>query len=136
MSYIIGCDIGTTNVKSVAFDTVSGTILASHSESYEMQHPQPDWSEQNPDDIFNAACETLKKVTAKCRDYGHPVGISFSAAMHGVLALDKDGKQLTNLIIWADNRSADVATKLRASQVGKKIYNNNGTRTGYLPPGE
>jgi gluconokinase len=54
MPYIIGCDIGTTNVKSVAFDTVSGTILASHSESYEMQHPQPDWSEQDPEEIFQA----------------------------------------------------------------------------------
>jgi gluconokinase len=48
MPYIIGCDIGTTNVKSVAFDSVSGAILTSHSESYEMQHPQPDWSEQDP----------------------------------------------------------------------------------------
>ncbi|WP_106599720.1 gluconokinase [Dyadobacter jiangsuensis] len=134
MPYIIGCDIGTTNVKSVAFDTVSGTILASHSESYEMQHPRPDWSEQDPEEIFQAVCKTLKKVTAKCKDQGGPVGICFSAAMHGVLALDKDGKQLTNLIIWADNRSADVATRLRASQVGKKIYHNNGTPIHAMAP--
>ncbi|MCF0073404.1 gluconokinase [Dyadobacter sp. CY261] len=134
MPYIIGCDIGTTNVKSVAFDTVSGTILASHSESYEMQHPQADWSEQDPEEIFQAACKALKKVVTLCEDNGDPVGISFSAAMHGVLALDKDGKQLTKLIIWADNRSADVATKLRASQVGRKIYNNNGTPIHAMTP--
>lgn len=134
MPYIIGCDIGTTNVKSVAFDTVSGEILASHSESYEMNHPQPDWSEQDPEEIFQAAGKTLKTVISECKAEGDPVGISFSAAMHGVLALDKDGKQLTNLIIWADNRSADVATKLRASQVGKKIYNNNGTPIHAMTP--
>lgn len=134
MPYIIGCDIGTTNVKSAAFDTISGTILASHSESYEMQHPRPDWSEQDPEEIFQAACKTLKKVTEKCRHHGDPVGISFSAAMHAVLALDKDGRQLTNLIIWADNRSADVAIKLRGSQVGRKIYNHNGTPIHAMAP--
>jgi gluconokinase len=132
MPYIIGCDIGTTNVKSVAFDTVSGAILASHSESYEMQHPQQDWSEQDPEEIFQAACKTLKKVINACKK--DPVGISFSAAMHGVLALDKQGKRLTGLIIWADNRSADVATKLRASVVGKKIYYNNGTPIHAMTP--
>lgn len=134
MPYIIGCDIGTTNAKAVAFDTVTGNILASHSESYEMQHPQPDWSEQDPEEIFQAACKTLKEVLASCAGQGDPVGVSFSAAMHGVLAMDKNGKQLTNLIIWADNRSADVATKLRASQVGKKIYNNNGTPIHAMAP--
>nr|WP_295933478.1 gluconokinase [uncultured Dyadobacter sp.] len=134
MPYIIGCDIGTTNVKSVAFDTVSGAILASNSESYEMQHPQPDWSEQDPEEIFQAACKTLKKVVSLAKGHGELAGISFSAAMHGVLALDKDGKELTRLIIWADNRSADVATRLRGSQVGKKIYYNNGTPIHAMTP--
>jgi gluconokinase len=134
MPYIIGCDIGTTNVKSVAFDSVSGAILTSHSESYEMQHPQPDWSEQVPDEIFEATCKTIKEVTAFCNGKDELLGISFSAAMHGVLALDKNGKQLTNLIIWADNRSSDIAIKLRSSQIGKKIYDHNGTPIHAMTP--
>ena len=134
MPYIIGCDIGTTNVKSVAFDSVSGEILTSHSESYEMQHPQPDWSEQDPEVIFQAVCKTIITVTDSCKEHGDLLGISFSAAMHGVLALDKNGKQLTNLIIWADNRSSDVAIKLRSSAVGKKIYHNNGTPIHAMAP--
>lgn len=134
MPYIIGCDIGTTNVKCVAFDTVSGSILASHSESYEMQHPHPDWSEQDPEEIFLAACKTIKKTTGFCKDKGELAGISFSAAMHGVLALDKKGKHLTGLIIWADNRSSDIAVKLRASQTGKKIYQHNGTPIHAMAP--
>lgn len=134
MPYIIGCDIGTTNVKSVAFDSVSGVILTSHSESYEMQHPQTDWSEQDPEVIFKATCKTIKTVTDSCKEHGDLLGISFSAAMHGVLALDKNGKQLTNLIIWADNRSSDIAKKLRSSIVGKKIYHNNGTPIHAMTP--
>ncbi len=134
MPYIIGCDIGTTNVKSVAFDSKTGNILTSHSESYEMQHPKPDWSEQDPEEIFQAACTTIKKVTKFCKDKGELLGISFSAAMHGVLALDDKGKHLTGLIIWADNRSSDIALKLRASRIGKKIYYNNGTPIHAMTP--
>ncbi|MCE6992715.1 gluconokinase [Dyadobacter sp. CY323] len=134
MPYIVGCDIGTTNVKSVAFDSVSGAILASHSEGYEMDHPKPDWSEEDPDEIFEAACNTIKKVTNTLKNKDTLLGISFSAAMHGVLALDKNGKRLTKLIIWADNRSSDIAVKLRSSQVGKKIYANNGTPIHAMTP--
>jgi len=134
MPYIIGCDIGTTNVKSVAFDSVSGHIITSHSEGYEMRHPKSDWSEQGAEEIFEAACKTLQKVAVQCSDKGNLLGISFSAAMHGVLALDKDGKELTDLIIWADNRSSEIAAKLRKSVVGKKIYQKNGTPIHAMTP--
>jgi gluconokinase len=134
MPYIIGCDIGTTNAKSVAFDTVSGEILTMHSETYGMSHPKTDWSEQDPEEIFDAACKTLKTVFDTCIKQGEVLGISFSAAMHGVLALDKNGKKLSNLIIWADNRSSEIALKLRSSPVGKKIYQHNGTPIHAMAP--
>nr|WP_229254148.1 FGGY family carbohydrate kinase [Dyadobacter sp. NIV53] len=134
MPYIIGCDIGTTNVKSVAFDSVSGHILTSHSEGYEMNHPKPDWSEQNPEEIFQAACKTLKTIANSCKEHGELLGISFSAAMHGVLSIDSTGKKLTNLIIWADNRSSEIAVKLRSSSVGKKMYQHNGTPIHAMTP--
>jgi gluconokinase len=134
MPYIIGCDIGTTNVKSVAFDSATGQILTSHSESYEMQHPQPDWSEQDPAEIFAATCKTISKVVELINEQDQLLGVSFSAAMHGVLALDKAGSELTSLIIWADNRSSDIAVRLRSSRVGKKIYNHNGTPIHAMTP--
>jgi gluconokinase len=134
MPYIIGCDIGTTNVKSVAFDSVSGKIIHVHSESYEMSHPKADWSEQDPVEIFQAACKTLQTVTRASAGSGVLLGISFSAAMHGVLALAENGKQLTKLIIWADNRSSEIAAKLKNSRIGKTIYENNGTPIHAMTP--
>lgn len=134
MSFIIGCDIGTTNVKTTAFDSDSAGILASHSEGYEMLHPQPEWSEQNPDDIFKAVCNSIQKVCEICKPQGEPIGISFSSAMHSILCIDKNGKNLTNLIIWADNRSAGIAKKLRPSADGKKMYQHNGTPVHAMTP--
>lgn len=134
MSFIIGVDIGTTNVKTTAFDTKTASILASHSEGYDMLHPQPEWSEQNPDDIFKAVCNSIQVVSETCKPQGETIGVCFSTAMHSIMALDENGKQLTNLIIWADNRSAQIAEKLRASEEGKKMYQNNGTPIHAMTP--
>lgn len=134
MAYIIGCDIGTTNVKTTAFDCETGAICATHSEGYTMQHPQPDWSEQDPDEIYNALCKCVHAVHIATKPQGNIIGISFSSAMHSVLALDKNGKKLTNLIIWADNRSATIADALRKSEDGFKLYQNNGTPIHAMTP--
>jgi len=134
MSFIIGCDIGTTNVKTTAFDSDSAGILTSHSEGYEMLHPNPDWSEQDPDEIYKAVCNSIQKVCESCKPQGKPIGICFSSAMHSILCIDKNGKNLSNLIIWADNRSADIAEKLKASAAGKKMYQNNGTPIHAMTP--
>lgn len=134
MSFIIGCDIGTTNVKITAFDADTAGILTSHSEGYEMLHPQPDWSEQDPDEIYRAVCRSVQKVCEACETQGKPLGICFSSAMHSILCINKKGENLSNLIIWADNRSSDIAEKLKASAAGKKMYQHNGTPIHAMTP--
>ncbi len=134
MGYVIGCDIGTTNVKTTAFDCDTGAIYATHSEGYTMQHPHPDWSEQDPDDIYNALCKCVHAVHVTAKQHGTIAGIAFSSAMHSVLAMDKNGKKLTKLMIWADNRSAEIADKLRRSPDGFKMYQHNGTPIHAMTP--
>lgn len=134
MSFIIGCDIGTTNVKVTAFDSDSAGILTSHSEGYEMIHPQPGWSEQDPDEIYRAVCNAIREVSKSCELQGQPLGICFSSAMHSILCINENGKNLSNLIIWADNRSADIAEKLKSSAAGKKMYQHNGTPIHAMTP--
>lgn len=53
-------------------------------------------------------------------------GISFSAAMHSLIAVDPEGKPLTNCIIWADTRSEEYAKKMKESKVAHSIYLKNG----------
>ena len=49
MSLFLGIDIGTSGAKTLAIDE-SGKILAEATETYPCYHPQPLWSEQDPDD--------------------------------------------------------------------------------------
>jgi len=133
MAYIIGADLGTTNIKAVAFN-LKGEILADHSEEYPMIHPQPGWSEQDPEEILRAVEYCIQSVVKKCRAEGEVLGLSFSAAMHSVIALDEDGKPLTHSIIWADNRSAELADALRETREGRKMYRTNGTPIHAMTP--
>lgn len=133
MSYIIGCDIGTTNVKTVAF-TIQGNLLVSHSQGYAMDHPEPDRSEQNPNEIIEAVFATIQQLVISCKDYGEVLGISFSSAMHSVMVVDSDARPITPLLIWADNRSSSIADELRKSEFGMQIYHQNGTPIHAMAP--
>jgi gluconokinase len=119
MNYI-GIDIGTTSTKAVLFDE-SGRVLQQHSIGYQMLHPQPEYSEQNPDEIYEAVINCVSSLSIE-----DDITLSFSSAMHSFMAVDEAGKPLTNLIIWADNRAKTIANELKISELGKEIYHRTG----------
>jgi gluconokinase len=132
MNYYIGIDIGTTATKTIAFSD-TGTIMANQSIGYEMLHPQPDWSEQDPDAILQAVMYGLAQVM-KTMAPDAPAFIAFSAAMHSLLVVDEAGKPLSNCIIWADNRADQLATTLRNSKTGEDIYQLTGVPIHCMSP--
>jgi gluconokinase len=132
---IITIEIGTNAVRVVAFD-LQGNIMASMKGSYPTFHSQPDYSEQDPEQIFITMLYVLKNLL---NEHIHPykikVGsICFSASMHSVLAIDKNGIPLGNAITWADNRAIKEAETLKASPVSKIIYTATGTPLHPMSP--
>jgi gluconokinase len=115
-SCIITIEIGTNAVRVVAFD-LAGKTIASMKGSYPTFHSQPDYSEQDPEQIFITMLYVLKNLL---NEHIHPDkikvdSICFSASMHSVLAIDKSGIPLGNAVIWADNRAKKEAQKLKNS---------------------
>jgi len=133
MNYIISIDIGTTSTKAIAFDE-GGQIISKKNIGYELLHPQLNYSEQNPDIIFNAVVDGLLFVQNDCKLKGKLIGVSFSAAMHSIMCVDELGKPLTQLIVWADNRAAKVAEKLKLSIEGEYIHKATGTPIHPMSP--
>ena len=119
--FYIGIDIGTTATKAMVF-TQEGKVVNHCCVNYEMYHPQPDWSVQKPLEILTAVLECIRKVSVNIT----PQFISFSAAMQSVIAIDKQGNPLTDIILWADNRASDLANKLKESELGKSFYERTG----------
>src|SRR6187200_3649970 len=105
MDCIITIDIGTGAVRVVAFD-LNGKVLGSVKGSFPTFHIQPDYSEQDPEQIFITMLYVLKNlITEKLHPQKYNIrSLCFLASMHSVLAIDKHGVPLGNVITWADNR--------------------------------
>ncbi|MGO4544352.1 gluconokinase [Paenibacillus sp. 2TAB23] len=132
--YVIGVDIGTTSTKSVLF-TAEGSIVASHGIEYPLHSPSPAIAEQDPEEIFNAVLGTIGQAIAKSNVLPEDIlCVSFSSAMHSVIAVDHDGMPITRCITWADNRSIEWTNKIKNEWNGHQIYLRTGTPIHPMSP--
>ncbi|GER66490.1 gluconate kinase [Weizmannia acidilactici] len=133
-SYYLGVDIGTTTTKSVLFGA-QGKVISMHHVGYPLHSPSPDVAEQDPDEIFRAVKETMKTAIAKGGINPSDIElVSFSSAMHSLIAVDADGKPLTRCITWADARSTKWAKKIKNEWNGIDIYRRTGTPIHPMSP--
>ncbi|WP_276365481.1 gluconokinase [Chryseolinea sp. H1M3-3] len=135
MECVITIELGTNAVRVVAFD-LNGNAIASAKGSYPTFHIEPDYSEQDPEQMFITMLYVLKNLLS---EKVHPknykvISMCFCASMHSVLAIDKNGVPLGNAITWADNRGKKEASELKSSELGKKIYDTTGTPIHPMSP--
>ena len=135
MDCIITIDIGTGAVKIFAFE-MNGNVIGSMKGSYPTFHNEPDYSEQDPEQVFITVLYVLKNFL---NETIHPkkykvTAICFSGAMHSVLPTDKHGVPLGNAITWSDNRGKKEAYDLKESSTGKIIYDATGTPIHPMSP--
>ncbi|HVU95921.1 MAG TPA: gluconokinase [Puia sp.] len=133
MSYIIGIDIGTTNTKAVAF-TDMGRVLADANSSYAAFTGEEGMHELDPRALWDAVLKVLSEVLSRTGGQAGLAGVSFSCAMHSLIAVDQQGELLTRAMTWADSRSRSFADKLKASEAGRLIYRQTGTPIHAMSP--
>ncbi|SCW31414.1 xylulokinase [Ancylobacter rudongensis] len=108
----LGLDIGTSAIKAVLVDDAQ-SVIATAETPLAISRPQPGFSEQSPEDWWQAtlaSIDTLKaeqpKALAAVR------GIGLSGQMHGAVLLDAFGKVLRPAILWNDGRSSAECREL------------------------
>ena len=122
MAVVLGVDIGTGRAKAVAYDE-AGRALASASRPVSLHSPGPDRSEQDADEILAAAEGAVAAAAAALSAAGRGVdALSFSAAMHSVLPVDRAGKAAGPSATWADNTAAPYARALASSPGAAALY--------------
>jgi gluconokinase len=132
---VITIELGTNAVRVFAFD-LSGNLIGSAKGAYPTFHPQPDYSEQDPEQIFITMLYVLKNFLNE-NVYANKykvITICFSSAMHSVLAIDKNGVPLGNVMTWSDNRGKQEAKELKMSTMGNVIYKATGTPLHPMSP--
>ena len=134
MKYVLGIDIGTSGAKCLLMDP-TGRVVASALKDYPLYTPRPGWAEQNPDDWWNAAVLGIRELLSKEKDSAQKIaGISFSGQMHGLVALNREGKVIRPAILWCDQRTqkqCESITKTAGGLQGLLGLTNNCMLTGY-----
>src|SRR4029078_8319515 len=105
MSISLGIDIGTSGTKTLAMQE-DGRVLASATETYPLSTPRPGWSEQNPEDWWQATIRSVRRVLGGARAQAPALkGIGLSGQMHGSVFLDKLHTVIRPALLWNDQRT-------------------------------
>lgn len=113
MGYVLGLDLGTSSLKGLLVNR-KGDLVHSTSADYPLIQPHKGYSEQDPDDWFQAAITILKNILTDIPDAKEKLeAISFSGQMHGLVLLDEKNQVLRNAILWNDVRTTKQCERIK-----------------------
>ena len=115
--FYIGIDLGTSSVKLLLVDA-QGIIHKTVSKDYRLYFPHPGWSEQNPEDWWEAVKLGIAELTEGI-EKSEIAGIGCGGQMHGLVALDENDRVIRPAILWNDGRTADEVEYLN-NVIGKE----------------
>ena len=130
----IGIDLGTSEVKAVLIDDSQRVVGQSHA-PVAVSRPQPLWSEQNPQDWWDATRAALAQLRAEHpREYAATRSIGLSGHMHGATLLDANDKVLRPAILWNDGRSHAECAELERREPAMQRITGNLAMPGFTAP--
>lgn len=130
----IGVDLGTSAVKLLLMEA-DGTIKNVVSKEYPLYFPHPGWSEQKPEDWWEAVSTGIKELIEGF-DGSQVGGISFGGQMHGLVILDENDQVIRPAILWNDGRTSKETNYLN-EEIGKdklSQYTANIAFAGFTAP--
>ncbi|KFZ22191.1 FGGY-family carbohydrate kinase [Thermotoga neapolitana] len=129
MFYIMGVDLGTTNVKAAIFDE-NGKHVAEDSLEVPLRQPKPGWAEQDLNEILSVATSCIRNTLEKANiDPSKIVGIAFDGQMSGLGAVDKNLEPVMPFDSWLDTRCTPYIKKMY--KYADLIIQRSGGAPGY-----
>lgn len=136
MTLLLGIDISTTGAKALLTDE-AGRVVASASTPLALSTPRPLWSEQNPQDWWQAITASIRQALDEASATGDDVAaIGLTGQMHGLVLLDDQGDVLRPAILWNDQRCGAECDLIR-ERIGKARLiqiTGNDALTGFTAP--
>lgn len=118
-------DVGTSIIKTVAFDDRGAEIALARQEA-KVLRPAPGFSEQNMNLVWDAAASTIRTVVQQLPD---PVRlISLTAQGDGCWLVDARGHPTGPAILWNDARGSAIVDRWREAGVFKEAFRRNGSQ--------
>ena len=134
--YFLGIDTSTTSSKALLIDE-RGDVIAVASSPHTLQTPRPLWSEQNPQEWWDAAVMSIRAVIGKAGISRESIGaVGLTGQMHGLVLLDEVGNVLRPAILWNDQRTQSQCDEIH-QRIGRERFiqiTGNVALTGFTAP--
>jgi len=105
LQYFLGIDTSTTSSKALLINEC-GDVVAVATSPHTLQTPRPLWSEQNPQEWWEAVSISLHSILQKSGISSESIAaIGLTGQMHGLVLLDKNDVVLRPAILWNDQRT-------------------------------
>lgn len=106
----LGIDLGTSELKAILMD-LDGRVLAHAGVRLSVSRRHSGWSEQAPEDWWQACLQALEQLRAH-EAFARVACIGLSGQMHGAVLLGDDDRVLYPAILWDDSRAVVEAEQL------------------------
>ncbi len=128
--FIIAIDIGTTSIRTLAFDVAKHEFFNINQRKLTQIYPQAGWVEQSPDEIMDIIYDCLQKTLQDLPEE-KIYGLGLTNQRETTVAWDKEtGKAYYNAIVWQCRRTHEMCDKMRNTKKTLKMIKS---KTGLIP---
>ncbi|MEI6157144.1 MAG: FGGY family carbohydrate kinase, partial [Atribacterota bacterium] len=113
MTFVIGCDLGTTATKTGLFDEKGNCLVVARKNSH-IIYGKDGSVIQDPTEMLGTVVETIREVMEKSGvKPAEVLGIALDGQMAGVMGVDEKGEAATPYDSWLDIRSSGYADVMK-----------------------
>ena len=125
---VLALDLGTSSVRAVVYDPQGRMDETSLSDlPYKVQTKEPGEVSSNPDPLVELITQSIDQALKAARKQNVAiVAAATSCYWHSLVGVDKNGRPTTELLTWADTRSAAEAQQLRRTADERDYHERTG----------
>src|SRR5258708_3308949 len=128
--YVLSIDQGTTGT-FVALMNQNGETVSKAYKAHSQINPQPDWIEQDPEELWRNACELINQVVREAHaQVGEIAGMGIANQGESVLMWNRQtGQPVYNVLVWQDTRTQAFVEALAADDhVAQEVSRRTGLK--------
>lgn len=125
MTMLLGVDVGTTNLKVVAYAPGRGAIVAIARRPTRAHRPRPGWAEFHAEELWSDTAAALREIIDRVGP-ATVEGIAIGSMGESGVMLDANMQPLAPMIAWYDRRTEEHAAWWRSEMDPWSIYQITG----------
>ncbi len=130
----LGIDVGTSGVKAILTDAQSN-LVDQQTIPLAISRPHPLWSEQNPEDWWQATQDAIDQIKKRQPEaIAKVLAIGLAGQMHGAVILDKSNTVIRPAILWNDGRCEEECRILETAVPDARQITGNIAMPGFTAP--